>query len=66
MECGCYTRSDRFKVSIVFCPLHKAAPRLYEALKAMYKNWVVRPDDEVNVLIYKMAEQALAEAKGKQ
>ena len=42
-----------------------AAPDMYEALKAMYQSWVVRPDDEVNVLLYKMARKALAKAEGK-
>ena len=39
----------------------KEAQDLYEALKAMYGNWIVRPDDEINTLIYKMAGQAIAE-----
>ena len=43
--------------------LIEAAPAMYEALRAMYGNWIVRPDDEINALIYKMAGQAIAEVE---
>ena len=37
-KCGCYVQQDTHleeKVSIVYCPKHKAAPDMYEALKGL-------------------------------
>ena len=62
-ECGC-------KVSIAgdiyFCPLHKSAPRLYEALK--YITSGKREDGEYDKFdargFMRIAEDALAKAEG--
>ena len=37
-ECGCYVviSPDKTGYGIVYCPLHKAAPDMYEALEESY------------------------------
>ena len=64
-ECDCYTRSDRFKISIVFCPLHKSAPDLYEALEKLLNATQKLHPAFAHDGVCKDAEQALAKAGDK-
>jgi len=40
-ECGCKITSENNYPSIEYCPKHKVAPDLYEALKKVVKRGVV-------------------------
>lgn len=57
-ECGCKITSFKNYFSIDYCPLHKAAPRLYEALEKIRS---MTPE----TIIYNIANVALAEVEGK-
>ena len=57
-ECGCYYKHND---EIVYCPMHKAAPEMLEALEAlleMLANPIADPDVVGTVM---KAEQALAQ-----
>ena len=64
-ECGCSISSERNYPSIDYCPLHKVAPDMYEALKAT--RWaIVHRDIPMNYdQLLRGIEQALAEVEGK-
>jgi len=62
-ECGC--RPDNTTGEITYCPLHKSAPELYEALKLAKRRieyTSVRTDTEVVYLIGQL-DKALAKAE---
>ena len=50
MECGCHLAlsNNIHGYSIAFCPLHKAAPLLLEAMKGVLA--MIESDDEATIL----------------
>ena len=68
-SCGCEVRYHYESEAriVAYCPLHKAAPDMYKALK----QWMVYLDtrDPANMIAkkhaYNLTEQALASAEGK-
>lgn len=71
-DCGCEFEisNDGSFTSCRWCPLHKSAKEMYEALKeaitVLASNLYNHPDDAILKLQYKLARKALAKAKGKQ
>ena len=62
-ECGCSTKTGRSgNPYIVYCPKHKAAPAMYEALKNVFKYTCGRQDG-ISKRLRLVAEQALAQAR---
>ena len=72
-KCGCYVQQDTYgeeKVEVVYCPKHKAAPEMYEALKELCANLSMSCSTDY---LYKhnlslplsKAQKALAKAEGK-
>lgn len=67
LRCGCVIRRGDTITDywVDYCPLHKSAPKLYEALLAVYKDIdlqnVQGGSDELNILV----QQAIAEVEGK-
>ena len=68
IPCGCLIEyeGDQFHqdYSIDWCPLHKAASDLLEALRAVTNLLPKRGGDEVNVLVHNMAAAAIKKATG--
>lgn len=71
-KCGCYVQQDTYleeKVNIVYCPLHKAAPAMYEVLKNTLSLLVAtnlnHPDDPILKCAIDNANKALAKAEAK-
>ena len=68
--CGCFIFKEDGKVFIEYCPKHKAAPDLYEALKQA-KEWIhlqVMVANEVtdyDEATYLKAKEALAKVESK-
>ena len=63
-ECGCRITSKKHFSSIDYCPLHKSAPDLYEALEKI----ITAEDEGFEVLGYgrsQNARKAIAKAEGK-
>ena len=63
-ECGCRTymtdHPNLFVPMVEYCPMHEAAPDLYEVLKELMYEWHAHTGDN-----YKCAERAIAKAEGK-
>ena len=61
-ECGCIVKHQRYPAynsyRIEYCPKHKAAPDMYEALREIVGNLVNPSDIEIGT-------KALAKAEGK-
>lgn len=61
-ECGCSIETGRSgNPFIVYCPKHKAAPAMYEALKAI----LTEPNLGLLGRLYVPANKALAQADGR-
>ncbi len=74
LKCGCeveFRYNDVIKdaAKIVYCPKHKAAPELYEALKiaesALNLYSGLHPSDKILSKQCEIADKALAKAEGK-
>jgi len=62
MECTCKSRKDTGE--IIYCPLHLAAPDMYEALKAMLHDYSSNPIDDDFFEACLKARQAIAKVEG--
>lgn len=66
--CGCRIKivGDLHTSAIEYCPKHKAAPDMYEALKALMKEyWMDTQPDETATNNWSNAQKALAKAEGR-
>ncbi len=69
MECKCMTTGK--KNAIYFCPLHKAAPEMYKALKVLFavydiNDWTVAlKDTEEHPVSWTKALEAIDKAEGR-
>ena len=71
--CGCYADATFAPIwgclpknyKIIFCPKHKAAPELYEALVGMLQ-WFQQMGYDRELPQYRHMEQALAKVEGKE
>lgn len=63
-ECNCFIRDiDRFKKEIKYCPLHAAAPEMYEALKEI--NTFSQPwGEHHSKFVHNISRKALNKAEG--
>ena len=67
MDCGCrvkHNNSDIPSVLIIYCPKHKAALDMYEALKSFNASWL-NGDIEMEYKTRNLVGKALAKAEGK-
>lgn len=65
-DCGCVIIQDRIADAyIVYCPKHKAAPDMYEALKELFHEYTGGRNVGVSELGVK-ADKALAKAEGEE
>lgn len=63
LDCGCRLFIDSSNMpDIIYCPLHRSAPDLYEACKEMNKRFIPQTPDDSGALLnlYK----AIAKAEG--
>ena len=61
--CGCRIDRDRYALlSLTYCPLHKSAPKLYEALK-LVGEWIGGDKDEDEITSF--IDSLIAEVEGK-
>jgi len=67
MDCGCIVAVDyNGVVQIDYCPKHKAAPKMYEALEAITDQFCkVDKLYTRDIEIISQAKKALSEAEGK-
>ena len=70
MNCGCLVAVDyNNAVEIVYCPKHRSAPDLYEALKigkgAVETDLFYHPEDKVSQIKLRIIVKALSKAEGK-
>ena len=63
ITCGCKVVSY---TGIEYCPMHKTAPAMYEALKALTFQFAMAVDDvrSKDKEVYEQAQKALAKAEG--
>jgi len=64
-ECGCVVQQlHDAEVYIIYCPLHKATPELYEACKEAVNCIELYPYGRDPVKVIKQLEQAIAKVEG--
>lgn len=65
-KCGCKIERDRYGVLFLeYCPKHKAAGDMYEALKMIEPILDTRPNPTGGNTLWTIAKQAIAKAEGK-
>lgn len=66
LDCGCVIALDYDEtLAIFYCPKHKAAPRLYEALQEARSELVELRNFPRNLRLIGQIGKALAEAEGR-
>ena len=65
-KCGCKVTSSRYGDRLYYCPLHKSAPMLYEALKALTFQFAAAVEHpySADTRVYTQAREALSNAEG--
>ncbi len=63
-ECGCKITTDKSYPSVEYCPLHKSASDLYEALKEVLNDANNGSFTSLAGSVQKLGEQALAKVEG--
>ena len=60
-NCGCYTTFNSSSYEMIFCPLHKSAPDLYEALNLAFSD--LAENGRITEPIERVIKEAIAKVE---